>query len=428
MVAKLGSFLVDIDTSVNSKGINSLAKSLGSLTGSALKFGAVLGAATLGAGYGLTKLVKNTANETAELGRLAKDLVTTPNFLEKFSRVFEMAGSSASEAKSIISSLQQQIQGFKWGDKGNIETFGLLQLDPQELGRGIEKDFDAVRKAFNRQSPKDQLLFVNRIGFGQDALRVLRMSTKEYNNALSVASKIPLATQKQIDNAELAKKSFTELDQTWGAFKRNLVSGAIPALTKFSDEMMKVLNNPETQKKMAETLGKFFEVLPKLIELLPKLAEAIIKIADVFLPDKIDKETDEKPYFMRQIQRVVNNYQSAGIFTKNPGEAWKKNTLKRRIEDATGSQVVINRNGISQQDIDKHIAKNGDSVTRIIQTSPKSTSSNSTQKTYNINMPIQNAGGNLDTNKMKQFSNILKDTFDKEMQMTSENFKSGSIQ
>jgi predicted SpoU family rRNA methylase len=443
MVAKLGDFLIDINTSVNSKGITSLAKSLGSLTFGALKFATVLGGATLAAGVGLTKFAINVVDETAELGRLAKDLGTTTNFLETFTRSFERMGAGGDEAISTIKSLKKEIEAFKVG-QGRPEAFGILGINIQDLGDDVGKNFDLIRRRFNGLTAAQRLYFVDQIGLGEKTVRMLRLTDKEYKNLLKSSSKIPLATTEQINNSEIAKQSFVELSQTYGAVKRKLVSGATPAITKFSSELIKILNDPKIQANMALTMNKLFEVLPKLIEVLPRLADAIIRLADILLPEQIDKEKriEGKSYFMDKFQKFSNSMQDKGYFVKrvitNEGTTTmlggKTTYVPKKFVDKdgliqnnrqAGQTTYITKDGLTQEDIDRHIAKNGNNVTRIIESSKPS---NSVSQTFNISIPIQNSGGDLNADKAKEFGRIIKDALDQEMKMSSENFKSGSIQ
>ena len=443
MVAKLGDFLIDINTSVNSKGINSLAKSLGSLSFGALKFATVLGGATLAAGAGLTKFVVKVVDETAELGRLSKDLGTTPNFLEVFTRSFERMGAGAEEAINSIRSLEKEIEAFQYG-KGNPEAFAILGINIQDLGNDFAKNFDLIRRRFNGLSARGRLYFTDQIGLGEKTIRMLRLTDKEYKNLLKSSSKIPLTSLEQINNSEIAKQSLVELSQTYGAVKRKLVSGATPAITKFSSELIKILNDPKIQANMALTMNKLFEVLPKLIEVLPRLADAIIRLADLLLPEPIDKEKriEGKSYFMDKFQRFSNSKQDKGYYVKRvvtdegtttmlggkttyvPKKFVAKDGLMQNNRQVAKT-TYITKDGLTQEDIDRHIAKNGDNVTRIIESSKPS---NSVSQTFNISIPIQNSGGDLNADKAKEFGRIIKDALDQEMKMSSENFKSGSIQ
>jgi hypothetical protein len=229
---------------------------------------------------------------------------------------------------------------------------------------------------------------------------------------------------------------------------------------------------------MALTMNKLFEVLPKLIEVLPRLADAIIRLADLLLPEPIDKDKriEGKSYFMDKFQRWGNFMQDKGYVPKtiindesktvsfgkeityykkfkpkNQGMGYIPKTVTTDQAKITtlggeiiGYELLKSRKpgeeikggltqqgldrmkvGLTQEDIDRHIAKNGNNVTRIIEsTNP----SNSVSQTFNISIPIQNSGGDLNADKAKEFGRIIKDALDQEMKMSSENFKSGSIQ
>lgn len=279
MVAKLGDFLVEIDTEVNDRGIKNLTKSLGGLTTKALKFGGVLTGAVVGAGAGFVKLVKSTVEETAELGRLAEDLGTTTTFLQTFIRSFETVGATGEEAISTVRTLQKEIEAFKLG-KGNIEAFGILGINPQNLGSDVARNFDVIRKRFNSLTAAQRLYFVEQVGLGEKALRVLRLTDEEYASLAETSREFPLATKKQVESARAFDRGMTRLGQSFKAFKLVLVSEVTPAFTDFVNEMIKLFASDEFRSNVSKFFSQIFdEVLPKIVKATPIIINSIGNIA-----------------------------------------------------------------------------------------------------------------------------------------------------
>jgi hypothetical protein len=424
MVAKLGNFLVDIDTSVNEKGIISLTKSLGGLAKKGAKFGTALAGGVAAAGAGFTKLVKGTVEQTAELGRLAEDLGVTTNFLETFIRSFESVGAGGEEAISTVRTLKKEIEAFKFG-KGNIEAFGILGINPQDLGDDVSGNFTTIRKRFNELTEAQRLYFVDQIGLGEKSLRVLRLTDKEYQALQKTSSQFPLATQDQIDSSEEFFQNTIRIGQSFKALKRSLVLDVTPAFTKFSDELIDLFADPKFQENVGGFFDQIFDVaLPKIVEATPIIVDNIGKMAGSVssLSNSLD-ELANNPFIKflgKTGGAVVSGYTALFKGLGNIGADIIDFQIENMIDPSTGKpsrspqlptteelkQESMRLRGISNS-TNQQVVSGGDT-------------------TYNINIPLQKIGE--DVTDEDRLAIKIADEIDKRNQQESENFKSGVIQ
>jgi hypothetical protein len=426
MVAKLGDFLVDIDTEVNDRGIKSLAKSLGGLTTKAVKFGGVLTGAVAGAGAGFIKLVKGTVEETAELGRLAEDLSTTTTFLQTFIRSFETVGATGEEAISTVRTLTKEIEAFKLG-KGNIEAFGILGINPQNLGADVGKNFDVIRQRFNDLTAAQRLFFVDQIGLGEKALRVLRLSDEAYQDLTETSREFPLATREQVDSARQFDRGLTRLGQSFKAFKLNLVSEVTPAFTDFVNEMVGLFGS----KTFQEDVGKFFDSifkdgLPKIVKATPIIVNSIGEIANSIsnLVTSMN-ELGENP-FIKALGGGIKGIGTAfdvvaggigrGVAKVISSQADRKVLPLRDPSDIEGGF----RLQPLQSEIDALLIKSTAKVAeRNLQISAGGNN-------ITVNVPIQRLG--TDITEEDRLARRIADELDKTMKDTTENLKTGVVQ
>lgn len=446
MVAKLGDFLVDIDTEVNDSGIKSLAKGLGGLTTKAVKFGGVLTGAVAGAGAGFIKLVKSTVDETAELGRLAEDLGTTTNFLQTFTRSFETVGATGEEAISTVRTLTKEIEAFKLG-KGNIEAFGILGINPQNLGSDVAKNFDVIRQRFNDLTAAQRLFFSGQIGLGEKALRVLRLTDEEYAKLSERSREFPLATKKQVDSARQFDRGLTRLGQSFKAFKLQLVSEVTPAFTDFVNEMVGLFGS----KTFQEDVGKFFDSifkdgLPKIVKATPIIVNSIGEIARS-IGDLVSKmnELSENP-FIKGIGSAAKGVGgafdfvaggigrgAAGLVDKQidlVNDPYNKEVKRLKVENLkrsrSGRELIEiperpkNLLTPTRSEINANIAK---ATTRIAERNLAITAGNNN---ITINVPIQQLGS--DITDADRLAIKIADELDKTMKDATENLKTGVVQ
>jgi len=423
MVAKLGNFLVDIDTKVNEKGVNSLSKSLGGLATKGAKVGSTILAATTVAGGGFLKLVKNTVQETAELGRLSDDLGVSTNFLETFIRSFETVGSGAGEAINTVRSLKKEIEAFKLG-RGNIEAFGILGINPQGFGNNVSKNFDIIRKRFRSLTDEQRLYFVDQIGLGEKTLRVLRLTDDEYAKIQKSSKDIGLLTKEQNKRVEEFARQIKKAEQSYGTFKRDLILEISPAFTEFSKEMVKLFNDPSFRESIKASIDGLLQVLPKLIAILPDLTNAIVKIANFISPDIVeDPEYRKKPLEARLATRVID-FVGGGFLTGsslNERLSTYKEVGKERRDRIARDRGIEEAGGV-----ENYLAQSR----RVIATNANNGGISGGNNTYNINMPVQRLGDDAtqEDRLLIKMENALDEREKNNNRIASENFKKGVVQ
>lgn len=440
MVAKLGNFLVDIDTKVNDKGIKSLNKSLGGLARKGAAFGsAIVGATTL-AGGSFLKLVKNTVNEAAELGRLSDDLGVTTEFLETFIRTFEIVGGGADEAVNAVRNLKKEVESFKLG-KGNIEAFGILGFNIQDFGNDFSKNFDLIRKRFNTLSKEQRLYFIDQLGFGEKTLRILRLTDNQYKEIQKSARELGTLSGDNSVKAEDFARQIKKAEQAYSAFKRELIIEVAPAFTKFSEEMTKLFEDPEFRENLREAIEGLMEVLPKLIAYLPTLVNLLVKLVNTLTPtpsSQIESESFKKSSTLSKIRLRKDYIMTGGFLTSDSFNDWintveentkavareKINELKRRrIEEIGAAQYLIESRS-AEPSLTKEIEANVRRIQNIDATTNRSILQGNT--TYNINVPVTRLGQNPTEEDI--LATKIADEIDRRNKQNADNFKSGVIQ
>ena len=418
MVAKLGNFLVDIDTKVDERGINSLSKSLGGLATKGAKVGSVLLGATTLAGGGFLKLVKNTVEGAAELGRLSDDLGVSTDFLETFISSFETVGGGAGEAINTIRSLKKEVEGMRSLGVGKFKEFGILGIN---LGSDFSKNFDVIRKRFRSLSDEQRLLFIDQIGLGEKTLRVLRLSDDEYAKIQRRSKEISTLTKKQNKEAEEFARQIKFAEQSYSAFKRDLILEISPAFAEFSKEMVKLFNDHSFRESIKSAIEGLLQVLPKLVAILPDLTNALVKLANFITPDIIeDQDYKKRPVEARAGARILD-FLSGGFLT---GEKFKDRLSFAETEKQKRIQNLRRSRGIEEA---------GSAENYLLQTKRVRPSTSSSQQvnnggnnTYNINVPVQRIG--QDVTEEDRLAIKIADELDRRNDEAAENLKSGAVQ
>lgn len=408
MAANLGDFFVNITTKVKDTDAKKLASTLGSLTKSAAKIGTTFAASIAAASYGFAKLIGNTALETAELGRLSKDLGVSADFLQIFTRSFETVGAGADEAINTIRTLKTEIESFKIG-KGNFEAFGMLGLNPQSFGNDVSKNFDVVRKRFGTLTDAQRLYWVTQIGLGEKSLRVLRLNDKEYNDLIATSRRAPLATDKQIKDSERYTQNINKLSQSFEGLKRSVLVSTLPTFEKFLDRLDTLFQD----KKFQDNIGKFFDVLFGQLEKLVDNPDGAI--------DKLEKLSNALGGIATAIQAigmVVNGFVQGSSY------------IGQKIADLIDSQIdnVFLGKGRKDKAAEKNKQSSFNTDTSRLVTQNSGMSNSSVVNNFNNKTDIRVETIKDTEDFKKQIPRLLEESFmSSANKMSSQNFKKGVI-
>lgn len=429
MAAALGDFLVNITTKVKDVEAKKLASTLADLTKSATKFGLTLTGSFAASGYGFSRLINSTAQETAELGRLSKDLGVSVDFLQTFTRSFETIGVGADEAIATIRTLKTEIEAFKFG-QGHVEAFGILGLNPQNFGDDVSKNFDVVRKRFNTLTDLERLYFVTQIGLGEKSLRVLRLNDEEYKNLLSTSRQAPLATDKQIKDSEKYTENINRLSQSFDGLKRNILVETLPTFEKFIDRLDSLFQD----KNFQQNIGKFFDVIftqfEKLVdnpngvvEKLEKFANALTGIASAIqaIGSMVNGFVEGSSWVGQKVADLIDAGIDSVTLPNKKKDAINRDKQKHRdaiksgmitTPDNFGSLIELNKNAIFG------------TVNQMRGQTKATTINNFNNKT---DIQIENARKDQD-GLVKAIPQLIDETyFSSGNKITSQNFKKGVI-
>ena len=246
MSAKLGDFFLGISAKADTTGVDTFSNKLSKL--SLISLGVDKGLSRMG--QAIKGIFIDTAEETAELGRLAKDLGVSVEFVDKFQRLFMLAGGTAESANTTIRTLQKTITGFKFGE-GEFKWLSIFGISPQEFTKDVEHNFSLIREAFKKLEPEQKVFAIERLGFGEDILRVLRLTNTEYAELKKHAEESQILTEKNTQAAIKFQENIVRANIAWTSFKRNLLTTTLPALT----ETVQIFNDLLSKKIVKQTAG-----------------------------------------------------------------------------------------------------------------------------------------------------------------------------
>jgi hypothetical protein len=302
MASKLGDFFVGISARPETKGISTFGASLGKLS---LISG---GVATAIAGIGTAgiKIIGGTAKETAELSRQAKDLGVNVGGLDKLIKMFKYAGGSGEEAISVINKLHNTVEMFRLGIYDEMGLGAMLQLAPQDFTGDFMRDLEVIRKRTQQLEPQQKKVFLDQSGFGE-AIRLLRLTDKEYASYGKRAEKTGLINEKMAEDAERYARNMVDIALAWQQLKRELTTSTLPAFNKSTEDLMKMFADESFKSNLSSFFNTLTSNLPKTIVLLEKTVSLIGKMIAPFT--RTDEETQK---FIEEFQEE-NKYDGGGL-------------------------------------------------------------------------------------------------------------------
>jgi len=342
MASKMGDFYVELDSTVNDKGIKIFENKLKGL---------LTLASSITLGIGFFNMVKNTAKETAEIGRMSKDLGTTVQQLDKYQKMFELMGMDAQNASNMISELHSTISDFRIGEYKE-ELGRILGLAPQDFTENFEQNINLIRNRLNllyKDTEKQGML--NKVGLGQ-FIRLLRLSGDEYKNLANEAKEVSLITNEQVKSAIELDKSLTKLGFIFKGFKRDIMGATAPIFSDMIKELGKLFKDKDFQENMKTFFKLMGENMPLFISGITKGMGGIIYIFDKIekVIDWMDKN-DISPVGVAP--SLYNNIKKTDFF-KNINDRWEN--AKKRVENS--KNPIYDKNNSNNVTINNYIDAN----------------------------------------------------------------------
>lgn len=330
MASKLGDFYVGIGAMPDITGIDKFGNGLKGIT----KTAAGIGLTIAGLGAGFVAMVKNTAYETSELGRMSADLGVSVGKLDQFQKMFKLAGGNAQDANNVISELNAQITGFKFGEYQE-ELGKKLMLAPQDFKENFFENIEMIRQRLALlYKPSERESILNSVGLGA-GLRILRLSDREYRQLAADAKATGLATKEQVASSTDFYRNIVLATESFRTFKRELMNITAPEFSKLTKELTKLFADEKFRNNVGEFFGLVIKSLPAVIGGLSFVMKSLIGISNFFSRTSEFKDDIESDY-------------KSGKITKNEYENAKRiKDLQKKLLQVQGAKDLASAVGFS---------------------------------------------------------------------------------
>lgn len=271
-----------LDTSKYQSGLSgaaSMAKSMGSKIGSALKTATLVTGALVAAGTAVTGVFVGMAKQTADYGdkvdKMSQKIGISAEAYQKWDYVMQRAGGSIDSMKMGMKTLSQQAE--KNSDafqKLGISQEEVQSLSQEDLFERTVKGLAGMEKGTERAALASQLLG----RAGADMGPLLNGGTKAIEEQMEIAEKYGMVMPDAAVAASAAfEDSLTTMQMTMQGLKNRMMAEFLPAMTQVTDGMGKLFAGDDSG---AEDVAKGIEgIVKKVGEVLPKVLKIGADIA-----------------------------------------------------------------------------------------------------------------------------------------------------
>ena len=287
------------------------------------------------AASGLYESFRKVVDVNSDLYNTARYLNVSTNDLQLWERAFRLIGGSAEDARGAISSLNFVYDKLRLGlDQGAAETGARLGLTPEDY-TSFDRMLKALNTAYNTMYQGDYSGFkvlAEQLGLSESAILMVTQSTRQFEDTLSRASRIPFITKEQLRASRELNQMFTEMSIKFDVFKSKLLSTAAPGIEKLFKRLNKLMDDPETIKKIDALFTQIEnsinrmasnENLDDLVELLTTLVKAGTKVAEwgidvgKFAKFSAEYYGDKAGRTHGAIEKFFNDHPTAGWIATN---------------------------------------------------------------------------------------------------------------
>lgn len=226
---------------------------------------------------GFTFMAGTIAKADAELSRFADDIGMSVSRVDLLQRAFKLAGASGGTANSVLKELTRKTTAFRLG-KENVESFAMMGISPNMFSGKAEKDLNMIRRRFSALTKSQQQFFLNEIGLGEDAIRVLKLNDSQWLKTLGTASKYSTLTKQQAANSVAFDHSMELVRIGMQSFGREITSEAMPRMTEFLNNMHSIFTDKDFIKGIVDAA----DAIGKLVGFGAKAVGGINKGIDLF--------------------------------------------------------------------------------------------------------------------------------------------------
>ena len=304
--------------------LRGLTGTLGGLRTAALSVSAAFGVFQLG------RILNESLEAADRIGKLSKQLGTTPEFLQQIGFAAEQSGASLSSVTTAMAFMadaaEEASRGMTTQKKAfedlNIDVETLLQLSPEEQFMEIADALSEVDSASKRIQLARDLFgrggveLIPLINEGRDGIRELRDEFVALGGQLS---------GEQTQAAEDAKDAINELTTAFGALRTELAIGVAPLLANLSTDLLRLIQNINI------VLGRY----DPATELAVRIRHQRERIEDL---EKAYKEAEERgsEFAKERIRDLItfseNLLATLEQKTKESLEPWRKEVRMTREE------------------------------------------------------------------------------------------------
>lgn len=293
---------LSLDTSKYEQGLNgaaSMAKSMGSKIGSALKTATLVTGALVAVGTAVTGAFVGAAKKTADYGdkvdKMSQKIGISAEAYQKWDYVMQRAGGNIDSMKMGMKTLSQQAE--KNSDafqKLGISQEEVKELSQEDLFERTVKGLSEMEQGTERTALASQLLG----RAGADMAPLLNEGSEAIEEQMEIAEKYGMVMPDSAVKASAAfEDSLTTMQMTFTGLKNRMMGEFLPAMTQVTDGMAKLFAGDDSGAEdvangIEGIIDKVGEMLPKVMEIGGKIAKHLGESFIKAIPDLLSTMTD----------------------------------------------------------------------------------------------------------------------------------------
>ena len=298
------------DASKKSFDFGEAAKTAGTVAVAAMAAVATAVAGVIGA---LGEMITQTAEYGDEVDKMSQKLGLSTDAYQEWDYVLSLAGTEMSSMSTGLKTLTNKLDDAKNGSASALAMFEQLGLSLEDLqGMSREQAFEAVIYGFQDMADSTERAALANDLFGksgQELAPLFNQTREETEKQIQAARDYGMVMSKDAVEASADfQDSLETMNRTMNGFKRNLVSGFLPAVSSAMDGFTQIMaGNTEEgialiEEATDEMVQQLNDNLPTLIEvggkvivnlltgivqslpqLIPAIVDVVLEIVDVLL-------------------------------------------------------------------------------------------------------------------------------------------------
>ena len=298
------------DASKKSFDFGEAAKTAGTVAVAAMAAVATAVAGVIGT---LGEMITQTAEYGDEVDKMSQKLGLSTDAYQEWDYVLSLAGTEMSSMSTGLKTLTNKLDDAKNGSASALAMFESLGLSLEDLqGMSREQAFEAVIYGFQDMADSTERAALANDLFGksgQELAPLFNQTREETEKQIQAARDYGMVMSKDAVEASADfQDSLETMNRTMNGFKRNLVSGFLPAVSSAMDGFTQIMAGnteegialieeatDEMVKQLNDNLPTLIEVGGKVIvnlltgivqslpQLIPAIVDVVLEIVDVLL-------------------------------------------------------------------------------------------------------------------------------------------------